>query len=311
MDSPSPLLRLPSELRVRIYELVLTFSRPIKLRQTVAGSENTTLLRVNRQICEEALAVLYDANTIAVTRNDFCTNTDAALKTPIPSQYVRHLLVTSFNESIACNFVAHCGGCKSSASGFLAALKAMPRLKSVHVDYATARSRFYDFKHSYEDDRLQHTSVGVHTLRDKDFRDVDFTFQCGAIGRMWSALNALPIWPSTDEVEEKRVLTELREIEPSMPDKLWLIIWTLNHSCITSDHYTWLKEPLPPPYDQTLKYVDRINMSMADMVTHDQQLADTDFVSKLRGTMDFLTAKSCRVVLDVLRKASLRLEDAA
>ena len=301
MESPSQFLKLPSELRVRIYELVLTFSRPIKLRQTVAGSGCTTLLRVNRQIYEESLAVLFDVNTIAVTRNDFCTNTDAALKTPIPSQHVRHLLVTSFGESIACNFGTHCGGCKASASGFLAVLRAMPRLKSILVDYATARSRFNAFQMSCGSAKLPYTSFGVHTLRHDAFHDVAFTFHCGLIGRMWPALSALPTWPITNEVEEGKVLAKLRKLDTEMPDKLWLAVWS--RSCpFVEDYPSWLRAQVPPRADRQrlFKQIETFHRQTSKTFASNK-LVDSIFALELHDMLDLWTAESCRVVLGALR----------
>lgn len=65
-----PLLdRLPVELRLEIYTHLLAFSAPLKLRQVVPGSRDLAILRVNRQVYEEASEVLFELNTIVVTRN--------------------------------------------------------------------------------------------------------------------------------------------------------------------------------------------------------------------------------------------------
>ena len=53
METCSFLDRLPVELRLRIYELLLSFSRPIKLRQFVPGSRNLAVLRVCQQVRDE------------------------------------------------------------------------------------------------------------------------------------------------------------------------------------------------------------------------------------------------------------------
>lgn len=63
------LTRLPIELRLEIYAHLLAFSAPLKLRQVIPGSRDLPILRTNRQIHDEALSVLYEFNTIVVTRN--------------------------------------------------------------------------------------------------------------------------------------------------------------------------------------------------------------------------------------------------
>lgn len=134
-----PLLdRLPVELRLHVYELLLTFTAPIKLRCIVPGSRNLSLLRTCRQIHTEALSVLHDLNTIVITRNDFCPNTDSTLKTPVNWEYVRHLRVVAFSQSIACMSQMRrekCSVCRPDASGLIEVLIKMPRLKSCVVDY--------------------------------------------------------------------------------------------------------------------------------------------------------------------------------
>lgn len=45
--------KLPAEVRLRIYEHLLTFDAPIKLRQVVPGSRDLGVLRVCQQIYQE------------------------------------------------------------------------------------------------------------------------------------------------------------------------------------------------------------------------------------------------------------------
>ncbi|KAK5131201.1 hypothetical protein LTR08_001226 [Meristemomyces frigidus] len=309
METEPHLLRLPSELRIRIYELVLSFARPLKLRQTVPGSENTTILRVNRQICHEALSVLYDINTIALTRNDFCSKTDAALKTPVPSQHIRHLLVTSFSESIACNYVTdRCDVCETSASGFLDALKAMPQLKEVTVDYTNALSNFTRFSESFGNGNLPWTSMGFHTLRDEAFRHVDFTFQYVPIGRMWPALTVLPTWPQIDEIEENKVLAKLREADPDVPDKLWLVIWARKYR-VGADFQPWAENPHDCAMARILSQVSMLDDKWAAMEMPGGAYMRGAFVYSLRSCIDVWAAATCRRLLHALRR-HLRMQEA-
>ncbi|KAK5119405.1 hypothetical protein LTR85_007505 [Meristemomyces frigidus] len=228
---PCRLLDLPSELRISIYEYVLGFSRPLKLRQTVAGSENTTLLRTNKQIYREALPILFDINTIAVTRNDFCRKTDVSLKTPVASQHIQHLLVTNFGASIACNFLLdRCDVCQPSALGLLGAVNAMPQLKDVVVDYSKHVSNLKSFRKTrvaLEPQSMTYTGVGRFALHDEALNKVDFTFQNVPLARIWEALVALSseMQSDGDVGREEKVLVELRKIDADVPDKLWLIVW--------------------------------------------------------------------------------------
>lgn len=132
------LQRLPVEIRLRIYEYLLGFDLPIKLRQIVPGSRDLAILRTSAQIYQEALPVLYDLNTIVVTRNDFCKRTDRGLKTVLQRDFARHLIVASFSRSIACTLSdadERCDVCQSSADGLIHDLTAMPRLRTVLVLY--------------------------------------------------------------------------------------------------------------------------------------------------------------------------------
>jgi hypothetical protein len=153
MDSqalPCPFLhKLPAEIRVQIYGYLLQYRLPIKLRQIVPGSRDLSLLRTNRQIYSEALSVLYDLNHIVVTRNDFCRNTEDRLKTPLQRDHVRHLLIKTFSQSIACTLSGpegRCDVCQPSAIGLINTLASMPRLKYVLIDFARFWGEFHKLK---------------------------------------------------------------------------------------------------------------------------------------------------------------------
>lgn len=141
--------KLPTEIRIQIYEHLLRFDEPIKLRQIIPGSKNLRILRTNRQIHDEALPVLYDINRVVVTRNDFCRNTDPGLKTPLKLEHARHLLVTSFSQSIACTLIGpprQCDVCQPDALGLIWQFTRMPRLQTVVVDYHNHLREMSGFK---------------------------------------------------------------------------------------------------------------------------------------------------------------------
>ena len=161
---------VPPELRIRIYEHLLRFTQPIKLRQQVAGERDLAILRVSRQVNGEALAVLYDLNRIVVTRNDFCKLTDDRLKTPIKLNHVRHLLITSFSQSIACVLIGRerqCDVCDPSATGLIRALTSLSRIQTVLVDYhkhVVEMTKFRDTTGINDDLRLENTSSDSKTI---------------------------------------------------------------------------------------------------------------------------------------------------
>ncbi|RMY86576.1 hypothetical protein D0864_07046 [Hortaea werneckii] len=208
----SHLLRLPSELRIKIYELILAFNRPIKLRQTIAGSENTNILRTSKQVYEESLPVLFDINTVAVTLNDFCERTDSSLRCPVPTKRIRHMLVTSFAESIACNFLLdRCSICDITTEGFLRKIDSMSQLRSVIVEYQTHIGNFTRFK----------SFINQET--------------CGELrSRIWPRAVALAD-SARDERQEVETLSELREIDHDIPDKVWLLLCTKKYGA--ADQY--------------------------------------------------------------------------
>ena len=216
--------KLAVELRIKIFEEVLKFDRPIKLRQYVAGSANTAILRTNKQVHWEARSVLHDINTVSVTRNDFCIITDASIKTPVDGQHVRHLRFTSFGGSIACNSLQErCPVCEDSAAGLLQALKDMPLLRSVVIDYKTQVSnfkRFWDYAHENSTSfAIECVGVGVYRLRGDGFDEVDFKLHHRPLATSWPAIDALSrSCPSIQQEEAE--LSRLRSIDAKLPGML-------------------------------------------------------------------------------------------
>ncbi|OTA36060.1 hypothetical protein BTJ68_03567 [Hortaea werneckii EXF-2000] len=166
MSAQSHLLRLPSELRIKIYELILAFNRPIKLRQTIAGSQNTNVLRTNRQVYEESLP-----------------------------------------------------------------------LRSVVVEYQTHIGNFTRFKSFINQEthgELKCTALGTYVLRNRLREDVEVTFHHAPLSRIWPRAVALAD-SARDERQEVETLTELREIDHDIPDKIWLLLCTKKYGA--ADQY--------------------------------------------------------------------------
>ena len=179
--------RLPVELRLRVYEELLRFNDPIKLRQVVPGSRNLSILRTNRYVYHEALPVLYDSNTITVTRNDFCEYTEARLRTPLRFDYTRHLLITSFSQSIACTLSGpglRCAVCQPSAEGLIRIFTQMPRLQTVLIDYHNHLSEMRTLRESVEwEGRYEFVSMPyAYKLRGPGIEGLDIQLRCGRQG---------------------------------------------------------------------------------------------------------------------------------
>ncbi|KAK5724234.1 hypothetical protein LTR17_013520 [Elasticomyces elasticus] len=257
---PCPLLtKLPSELRIRIYEDVLRFDNPIKLRQHVPGSESTTILRCNRQIYHEALAVLYDINIVSVSRNvatasDFCAKTTSALQTPILAQHVKHLRFTRFSESIACNFLLdRCSVCQSDAKGLMELLEhGMPMLKSVTIDYSTQINAFLQFRDLVSrggtNTIVECINIGLYRICGGSFDNIDFTFRHGPLASCWPAIVAMADTSISQQEDEEERLVRLRAADPDVPDKLWLLFCANKHGqlgqlCNDNTVEAWSTEP--------------------------------------------------------------------
>ncbi|KAK5168633.1 uncharacterized protein LTR77_005942 [Saxophila tyrrhenica] len=158
--------RLPVELRLRIYEYLLPDNEHLKLRQYIPGSHNLAILRTSRQIYEEAIPLLYDLNSIVVTRNDFCAHTDANLKTPLKLEYARFLYFFNFSQSIACTLAGsegRCDVCQPSAAGLLDAFTAIPRLRAVWLDFGQSRSEYYLFQRWLDENGMEYEGMPYST----------------------------------------------------------------------------------------------------------------------------------------------------
>jgi hypothetical protein len=287
---------LPSELRITIYEYVLAFDHAIKLRQYVSGADKTNILRTNKQIHSESLAVLYETNVISVTRNDFCFNTSPSLKTPVDGLHIRHLRLTSFGESIACGFLLkRCECCQDHARGLLDLLAEMPQLKTVKVDFSTQTSAFWRFRSMAEEcptgTSIECTAVGVYRLRGARFQHVDFTFEHRPIATVWPRLIHLCRIQPSEGIEED-TLEELRNVDVDVPDKLWLM-----HCARQSGHLEELTSKLIVKC-----WVDEAKMST--LSPGDRSSALHTFTVAIQAFQAGLTAPQARRYLRSLRELS-------
>ncbi|KAK0363457.1 hypothetical protein LTR91_020038 [Friedmanniomyces endolithicus] len=294
----APLFKLSPELRLQIYTHLLTFPTPIHLRQHVPGTPHTALLRTNRQIHHEAQAVLYDTNTISLSRNDFCLLTDPALQTPVEGLQVRHLRFTSFGESLACNVLAErCAVCKDDARGLLEALGGMPVLRRVTIDYSTQIASFMRFRQLAAEEggsrkglTVTCISVGVYRVHGAGFDQVDFTFSHRPLASIWPDLATLS-YSLLSEEEQETVLARLRTQDPDTPDKLWLLLWAAQHGRLSDV----LGEQVAGAW------VDESSDALAGMNEQQRDAAMHGFTVMLQTFLKAHTAVQCRRVLGLLR----------
>ncbi|KAK4548916.1 hypothetical protein LTR36_008689 [Oleoguttula mirabilis] len=139
---------LPTELRVMVYEHVLSCDKPIAFRQNLHShkrchqANRSAILRVNRQVYAEAIAVFYDANFVAVRRSVFCCTRYVNPTWPFAATQIRRLLLTDMSmsetctarrESVLLNDLPACSACQPSLFGLLGILRTLPCLKEVEI----------------------------------------------------------------------------------------------------------------------------------------------------------------------------------
>ncbi|KAK3724467.1 hypothetical protein LTR37_001091 [Vermiconidia calcicola] len=213
--------RLPTELRLQIYEHVLQFGVPIKLdrqpRRTTR-SKIACILLSNRLIYMEALPVLYDLNTIVIRRAELCRYKSS--KRPQLSckpELVQRLYVDDLHPSY-----------RPSILPFVDALRQMPRLKEVSIDYyrhATAVQALAKALHETADvaSELQLTCVGIgrYHLTGEWLEGVEFELRNVPLVETWSKVTALPRPdPFLPYLRANRVLwKDLKHIEARCYDR--------------------------------------------------------------------------------------------
>ena len=169
--SPSPsaaatktcllLERLPSELRVRIYDFLVLFPRQL-VPQAAAKSTNsdtnrfsrakrrggstnvgklvdTNIFLLNRQIYEESADLFYGHNTFCVPYECLCTCWTSKNKAILNEQRIKHLKVqdVEFEEP---TFYQQCKMCHSDGYGLVKHLNALPNLRSAVVVFPDVES---------------------------------------------------------------------------------------------------------------------------------------------------------------------------
>ncbi|TKA83705.1 hypothetical protein B0A55_00288 [Friedmanniomyces simplex] len=188
-------LDLPPELRLRIYEHALhfgcTLQKPLRAaawRRSDGCTANVSLLRASKLIYREAIDILYDVNSFAISYNHvcYCENT---FPYPALEPRMRTIRITNFLPRIdqpqTCNF------CQSSGFGLLEHLMQMPKLNSAVIAFENVFS-FADFvpellrnlaaERTVE---LSSGEVGEVNVLGPESR---LCFELPALQRAWSAL---------------------------------------------------------------------------------------------------------------------------
>ncbi|KAK3709959.1 hypothetical protein LTR37_010578 [Vermiconidia calcicola] len=233
--------RLPTELRLQIYEYVLQFDVPIKLdrqpRRT-ARSKIAGLLLANRLIYMEALPVLYDLNTIVIRRAELCRyKSSVRPQLSCKPALVQRLYVDDLHPSYRCVAAINrrwpavgqpCENCRPSILPFVDALRQMPRLNEVFIDYyrhASAVQALAKGLHETADvaSELQLTCVGIgrYHLTGEWLEGVEFELRNVPLVETWSKVTALPRPdPFLPYLRANRVLwKDLKHIEARCYDR--------------------------------------------------------------------------------------------
>ncbi|KAK4548768.1 hypothetical protein LTR36_008541 [Oleoguttula mirabilis] len=163
--APNPLTAmLPPEIRVKVYEFVLSSPYPVKRqifdyvpqadhvleRRAAAGSEATldgiSLLLVDRLAYQEALPLLYKVNTFRVSRHNLCANVAPNSLTLLNPNHLVHIELSDLVISRSCLHLDYtnwdwpqCGTCAEPGFGLLYMMASIPHLRTAVVEYGTRR----------------------------------------------------------------------------------------------------------------------------------------------------------------------------
>ncbi|KAH9845839.1 hypothetical protein Tdes44962_MAKER00049 [Teratosphaeria destructans] len=167
--SVSPLLELPAELRIRIYEHALqhqrVLQRPLRASawRTLPGDvANVSLLCTCKLVNEEAADVFCDLNSFRISYHHLCTCENRYPYPTFNAKRIRQLEVIDFMPRIDLPHL--CDFCHDNGSGLLKSMTSLPRLTSLKVAFDDLWS-FADFAPTILE-RL-HESAGVHVTCDQ------------------------------------------------------------------------------------------------------------------------------------------------
>lgn len=140
-SAPFPFLKLPSELRNTVYKMLLVSDKPLRVTRgkpgpkRYCGNHGAALLRVNRQIHDEAGSILYGCN-------EFIFHSSTAVHDFFDRVSPTRKLVTKVNIQ---NYFL------SSHNNMFNALVKYPQIAEINF--------IGDIKYSYDQDRLARTIV--------------------------------------------------------------------------------------------------------------------------------------------------------
>ncbi|KAF2773617.1 hypothetical protein EJ03DRAFT_102265 [Teratosphaeria nubilosa] len=162
--SPSPLLELPTELRIRIYEYTLQYQgvlqRPLRAsaRRAFPGYvANVSLLCACKLVSQEAADVFCDVNSFRISYHHLCTCENRYPYRPFNAKRIRQLEVSNFMPRIDLPHL--CEFCHDNGFGLLKSMSSLPRLRSLKVAFEDLFS-FADFAPKILD--RFHESANVH-----------------------------------------------------------------------------------------------------------------------------------------------------
>jgi hypothetical protein len=146
---PSPFLGLPAELRIRIYEYALQYQgvlqRPLRAsawRDFAGYVANVSLLRTCKLVHKEAVDIFFDLNTFRISYYHLCTCQNRYPYKPFNAERIRRVEVSNFLPKLDLPDI--CEYCRDGGVGLFKTMKALPRLRSLHVAFEDMFS-FTDF----------------------------------------------------------------------------------------------------------------------------------------------------------------------
>ena len=202
----SPLMNLPAELRVRIFEYALKAGAPRKRCKTKTNRTSkpkvyhgASLLFVNQLIQTETLPIFYKYNTFKSSSIALLARFDSLATNPTTSLHLKlltHLYLDSFSAPFSCPHISgDCTVCKLQALDVLRVLPQMSRLKTLKVDYGPngeSEDSFQVFKKALRGSALhaeryglQCVGIGRYTMTDSLSPNLRISFVHGPLSHAW------------------------------------------------------------------------------------------------------------------------------
>lgn len=249
---------LPAEIRLVIYEHLLGFDYPLKrikpideldgtmddeLRQYVRGDRiNISIMFACKKTYNEAVAVLYQLNTMSLCHDDVCLLTRERGFTRGDRELLQKVLVVDWFES---GPWTTCTRCSKDIVPFLEVFNNsnLPKLKAVTLDLERFRGGYTALGEQLLkaglDVTFDFTAVGCFTLR-KTQPTIHFRFN--TIVSLWAYYSVIP--PVFDEEGQFNIPEQFRGFERKIVNYVCHIRWRYNEYCLSKTPSQLLSQAL-------------------------------------------------------------------